>query len=165
MGVGKDQGHMVVVTLGFIGIDPGKTGAIAFLHPTEQKVFDMPYVGGEPDVGVIRNWLTDFKMGRTVTVVIESQQSMPGQGVSSTFTLGKGYGMVLATVMLAGVRVIVVRPTQWKKEMGIPPKSDKDYSRLLAMRTFPDLQKDLQRKKDDGRADALLIAGWGRKQP
>lgn len=149
---------------GTCGIDVGKTGAIAFLHPTETKVYDLPYVGDEPDVGTLRNWLTDFKMGRQVTVAIEGQQSMPGQGVSSTFTLGKGYGMLLATVMLSGVRVIVVRPTQWKKDMGIPPKSDKDYSRLLAMRTFPDMQKDLQRKKDHGRGEALLIAKWAEKQ-
>lgn len=149
---------------GTCGIDPGKTGAIAFLHPTETKVFDLPYVGDEPDVGTLRNWLTDFKMGRQVTVAIEGQQSMPGQGVSSVFTLGKGYGMLLATVMLSGVRVIVVRPTQWKKDMGIPPKSDKDYSRLLAMRTFPGMQASLQRKKDHGRAESLLIAKWAEKQ-
>lgn len=150
-------------TSGWVGIDIGKAGAIGFLHSTEIKVFDMPYVGDEPDVGVIRNWIADFKVGRNVTVAVESQQSMPGQGVSSTFTLGKGYGMVLATIMLSGVRVVVVRPATWKKEMGIPPKADKDHSRLLALRTFPSLQLELQRKKDDGRAEAILIAEWLRK--
>jgi crossover junction endodeoxyribonuclease RuvC len=39
--------------------------------------------------------------------------------------------------------------------------SDKDTSRQLAMQRFPDYAEKFVRKKDDGRAEAALIALYG----
>ncbi len=146
----------------FVGIDPGKTGAIAFVHRSRVSSESLPYVGDEPDIVVIGQWLREFSVGRNPVVALELQHAMPGQGVVSMFTLGKGYGMLLATCYFAGLRVLLPRPAQWKKDMGIPPKSDKEYSRQLAQRLFPEV--NLHLKKDHGRAEALLLAEWARKQ-
>jgi crossover junction endodeoxyribonuclease RuvC len=56
-----------------------------------------------------------------------------------------------------------VAPAIWKKHFGL--STDKDASRALAGQTFPD-QADLWKlKKQDGRAEAALIAlyGWVKK--
>lgn len=146
----------------YIGIDPGKTGAIAVLTPSwgdGQFVLDMPYIGDEPDVRTIHGLISGFC---DACVAIERQQAMPHQGVTSTFTTGKGFGMLLAVIYIANAKVLVPRPTEWKKSMGIPPKSDKDYSRMLAKRLFP--TAELHRVKDHGRAEALLLAEWCRRQ-
>lgn len=146
----------------FVGIDPGKTGAIAFVHRSKTHSENIPYIGDEPDIILIGRWLREFSVGHDPVVALELQQAMPGQGVVSMFTLGKGYGMLLATCHFAGMRVFLPRPAQWKKDMGIPAKSDKEYSRQLAQRLFPGV--DLHLKKDHGRAEALLLAEWARKQ-
>jgi hypothetical protein len=41
--------------------------------------------------------------------------------------------------------------------------SDKDNSRVKAMELFPALTDDLARVKDDGRAEAVLLAEYGRR--
>jgi crossover junction endodeoxyribonuclease RuvC len=48
--------------------------------------------------------------------------------------------------------------------MGIPGGADKDASRLMAQQLFPTLVSELKRKKDHGRADAVLLAEWLRRQ-
>jgi crossover junction endodeoxyribonuclease RuvC len=62
---------------------------------------------------------------------------------------------------LCHVSLKYVPPQTWKKFHGIPPKSDKEYSRGLVMQMRPDLAKELARKKDHNRAEAVLIALYG----
>jgi crossover junction endodeoxyribonuclease RuvC len=55
---------------------------------------------------------------------------------------------------------MLVRPRAWKKDMGLT--ADKDESLSMARELWPDAP--LARKKDNGRAEALLIAEWLRRQ-
>jgi crossover junction endodeoxyribonuclease RuvC len=55
--------------------------------------------------------------------------------------------------------VTLVKPQKWKKHFSLD--KDKDKSRALANRRFPDNHQDFARKKDDGRAEAALIALYG----
>jgi crossover junction endodeoxyribonuclease RuvC len=41
--------------------------------------------------------------------------------------------------------------------------ADKDAARMRACQLFPSAANMLERKKDDGRAEALLIAEYGRR--
>ena len=43
-----------------------------------------------------------------------------------------------------------------------PPNKDKDLSRSMATRLYPKNAEQFKRKKDDGRAEATLIAHWAR---
>jgi len=52
-------------------------------------------------------------------------------------------------------------PQSWKKKAGIIGR-DKDAARTLAIHTHPEISDMLSRKKDCGRADAILIAEFGR---
>ena len=66
---------------------------------------------------------------------------------------------ILATLGFAYTRV---RPGVWKKALGL--RSDKEQARLRAMQLYPGA--DLRRKKDHGRAEALLLAWYGwQRQP
>jgi len=57
--------------------------------------------------------------------------------------------------------VTFVAPATWVK--GVGRVQGKDASRARAMELFPDYQDQFKRVKDDGRADAALIAYWGSK--
>lgn len=147
----------------YIGIDPGATGALAIIHEDGRaEIFDYP-----GDERALMEMVRRISRGMNPWVVIlEYQQAMPVQGVSSTFALGKNYGIWLATIAAMDWPLRIVRPAEWKKNMGYPPrekKTTKEYSMTLARRLYPDAGKQwLLRKMDHNRAEALLLAHYGK---
>lgn len=94
-------------------------------------------------------------------IVIEKVHAMPGQGVSSMFTFGVSFGTVVGIATCCNARLLLVAPAAWKKKFNLIGK-DKDAARKEAYMRFPSLRSELTRKKDVGRADALLLAEYGR---
>jgi crossover junction endodeoxyribonuclease RuvC len=92
----------------------------------------------------------------------ESVNAMPGQGVSSMFQMGRGFGQIEMAIAALGIPVTYVSPMKWKKEMGVP--KDKDGARQRASQLMPQFAHNWDRKKDDGRAEAALIALYGFNQ-
>jgi crossover junction endodeoxyribonuclease RuvC len=58
----------------------------------------------------------------------------------------------------AGVRCQFLTPACWKRAVGLPPGRDKDASRAAAIQRWPAKAELFSRKKDDGVAEAALIA-------
>ena len=79
------------------------------------------------------------------------------------FNFGKGFGLWLGILAGLGIPHTLVTPQAWKKEM-MQGMGDKDAARIRAQELFPHCVDSLSRKKDIGRADALLIAEYGRRQ-
>ncbi|KAK8513394.1 hypothetical protein V6N12_052583 [Hibiscus sabdariffa] len=76
---------------------------------------------------------------------------------------GFGYGLWIGVLVASGFSVIPVPSLSWKKEFELTGAgSTKDDSRRLASTLFPSLSDMLKRKKDHGRAEALLIAAYGK---
>ncbi len=140
----------------FIGIDPGQTGAIAFIIAGEARVFD--FDDGEALLSLKKLWLNEDP----VKAVIEKVSSMPGQGVSSTFKFGTNFGTWIGRLEALDIPFDFVTPQKWKKVMfDSMPKGDvKEMSRSRALRLFPQMAEYLKRKKDHGRAEALLLAQY-----
>lgn len=151
--------------MSIIGIDPGITGAIALLDDGHAvRVLDMPafVVRKKRKVSglVLHDQLLQMKDGGAETVYIEDVSARPGQGVTSMFSFGYSLGVAEGVVTALKLPLIRVRPTAWKRRAGLVG-CPKDASRGLAIEMFPNLAEDLSRKKDCGRADALLIAYFG----
>lgn len=153
-----------------IGIDPGVSGAVAILEQEKLvMVFDMPMV--EIKVGkamkrrVSAEMLADeLRLYANAGAVawIEKVSAMPGQGVSSMFAFGEAYGLARGVLAGLGVPCHAVTPMQWKKGMGL--NQGKDASRAKAAQIWPMQAGEFKRVKDDGRAEAALIALWGGRQ-
>jgi hypothetical protein len=139
-----------------LGVDPGKTGALALLDADVLWwVEDMPDCTGAA-LGAALKVLLE---GESVSVaVVELVASRPGQGVASTFKFGAGYGALLGALGALGVRVEHVTPATWKRAMKV--SKDKDSSRQRARELWPGEASRFARVKDDGRAEACLIAEW-----
>lgn len=148
-----------------IAIDPGLTGALGFLRDGAfLAVEDMPVV--VKGVGSVKSEVSPQGMktlirerllpGEGVVAVIEKVGAMPGQGVSSVFSLGDSYGSARSVLATAGFELVQVHPATWKKYFKLT--ADKELSRSLATRLFP--AAPLHLKKHDGRAESLLIARW-----
>ncbi|CAN5601200.1 hypothetical protein BH24ACT5_BH24ACT5_17340 [soil metagenome] len=139
-----------------VGIDPGLSGALAALDGDDlREVVDMPVVDKTVIPALVADWL---RLHSPDVVIVEQVASMPRQGVSSTFRFGMAYGVVLGVTATIGYRVEHIRPHLWKKTMGLT--ADKNRSRRMACDRWP-LHADLfARVKDDGRAEAALLAAW-----
>lgn len=140
------------------GIDPGFTGAIAFVDTNGvlADVVDMPITGDNKHRRVsavlVRNSL--FEHG-TDEVVIEAVGAMPGNGAQSMFKFGRAVGVVEGAA--ADMPTFFLSPQSWKKTNGLL-RRDKDAARGLALERWPDMADLFARKRDIGRADAALIA-------
>ncbi len=151
------------------GIDPGKSGTLFVcgsdrsykIHPTETIGTKRP----EYDMGKMVQALKDYM---PELVVIEQQQAMPKQGVSSSYAIGYGFGLWRGIIAALGLRVLIVRPVVWKKLMlaGLPKGDTKAASIIAAQRLFPgvDLKRTPKCKGPDHNiAEALLLAEYGRR--
>src|ERR1035437_7770475 len=107
----------------FIGIDPGKGGAIGCLYDNKIAHAHTPLAGKEYDIAKMvdlvkgANKVPVFAGSEDLFCVIEKVHAMPGQGVVSMFTFGYGFGLWVGIVASLRIPYILVAPQTWKKEM------------------------------------------------
>ena len=156
----------------YIGIDPGLDGGIAFIDSYNNiLLIKTPVIGGKDyDVQAMKEILWSKEFGDEARfATIENQISMPGQGLTSTLTTGKGFGIWLG--LLAGLEIPfqVVHAKSWQTKLfpGTSPKlNTKARSEIIAKRLFPtaDFRKsERARVANDGLTDAACIAEYGRR--
>ena len=147
----------------YIGIDPGKTGALA----TIQVVHDRAIVRAQPfDES---DYMAVLAMCAAtcdpVVCALEHVNAMPGQGVTSMFNFGMNFGWIRGVLEANHIPYELVRPQKWKKEFSIT--QDKNQSIAVCKRLFPDvslLRTEKCRKDDDGMAEAILLAEYARRK-
>ena len=149
-----------------LGIDPGLSGAMAFLDTDTGMIA----VEDMPTVEVKRNNKLKREVSPQLVAAIiikrhvgaaylEKVNAMAGQGVSSVFSFGRSAGIMEGVLAAFDIPTTLVTPQTWQKAMGV--RDGKDGSRERAMQLFPASAELFQRKKDDGRSDAALIAKYG----
>lgn len=150
-----------------IGIDPGFTGAIAFLDYEQNflQIADMPLTSHrnrkQIDGTALSIMFAPHNPFNTM-VIIEDVHSMPNQGVSSTFWFGYNSGIILGVAKALTFRTLKVPPGVWKSALNL--STNKKDSLALAKKVFPDYSDYFKRAKDDGRAEAALLAYFAHKQ-
>jgi hypothetical protein len=82
-------------------------------------------------------------------------------GVTSAFNFGMGFGMWIGICAALELPYQLVHPATWKARLMADMGKEKDASRVRAMQLYPYTAKDLARKKDHARGDALLLAHFG----
>jgi len=146
-----------------IGFDPGSTSA-AFAIITKRGGFvhveDAPRLDYPSNAAVLAGHLDGYIAGATgASVILEQVHAYSGQGVSSTFKFGVGYGIIQGIVGAYGLPLHLVRPQTWKKSLGL--NNEAKASLALARELYPDATHLLKRVKDHNRAEALLLAHYG----
>jgi len=160
----------------FLGIDPGKDGAVVALNEDgtvasswlTARDFTIRLGKGskrdytETRMAMAMEWLAnkyDVQLA-----VIERQWARPKQGVSSTFSSGYGYGLWKGILASKGIRFIEVSPNTWtSKILRDVPGDGKNRSVYAVMNRVPDLDltPGKKRKPHDGLADACCLALYG----
>ncbi|MEM0953321.1 MAG: hypothetical protein AAGI24_04195 [Pseudomonadota bacterium] len=156
------------------GIDPGLTGAIALLEQSSGELIetiDMPTLTGssgkgEVNAAEVAHLLASRSVGHCKIELVNAQPARPskpgerprGMGAASAFNFGRDFGKLLGICAALEIPYTLVTPVKWKRAANVA-KRDKDYARTVAQQLYP--TADLARKKDIGRADAILIARFG----
>lgn len=150
-----------------IGIDPGFSGAIALLNSDTWalEIHDMPILPGSNS----KTELNCHMVGTLLSsdeprsmAVLEKVWAFQGQGISSAFRFGDCYGALRMALIGHGHEFHNPTPNVWKKHFKLG--KDKDGSRKLASERFPANADLFSRKKDDGRAEAALLALYGKEK-
>ena len=152
-----------------IGIDPGISGSICFFE--DGKIIDvveMPtmtegkknkkQVNGSQIYNEISKRTSKFE-NHEIRVIIEQVSAMPGQGVTSMFNFGQSFGILKGICSSMQLPMYFVRPAKWKKYFNLL-NSQKDASRTKAIEIFPYFSRQLSKKKDSNKADAILISSF-----
>ena len=91
---------------------------------------------------------------------VEFVGARPGEGPTGAFSFGRSRGVIEGVCAAAGLPVAFLTPAHWKRLVGIAPGKEgaKDAGRSEAIRRWPGHAATFARVKDDGRAEAALIA-------
>lgn len=155
----------------YVGIDPGCSGAIACIYDNG-KYFTSD-LWSEMDITRKFDKITRVFM-EDVTLISKSSKSMAG--------FYRNVGWWECFFALQGIKINYVNPTTWQKYFNLlePPKTysnnftkaQKDKAKREAKEEHKRKLKDFavelfgcefKRRKDWDKADALLIAEWGRR--
>jgi len=150
----------------FMGVDPGATGAAAFINEEGSYICFCDYPGSAAELA---NNLTMHAGGpgtRAVEVyaVIEQVHTMPKQGRSSQGKFMKNAGIWEGCIATLKIPYELITPQRWRRvlDSSVPLKPSKDDLRQYAIKRWPAAAEDLNRKKDHNRAEALIMAEYAR---
>lgn len=173
----------------YVGIDPGKDGAYAVVDSNGKllRVENSPVVKAEKkrvpgknvshkkvlvpalQVDVLRDIRQDsinlFGEVR-VFAMLEQVSSRENNSMMVAFDFGLSYGAWQAALSAMDFQFELALPKQWQKIMhkGVTPGIDTgEASRIVALRLYPEFAKTFQFKNSHGRADAALLAEYGRR--
>lgn len=153
--------------MNFVGIDPGLQGAIAVIDGEGrfQEVVDMPVITTRrKEIDFVTLWpILSRIIADARFVVLEKVGGLPKQSAPAAFNFGAGWGFLRAALIASQVRHDLISPQRWKKSILEGGFKDKGASRECARRHFPDAHDHLNLKKHHGRAEALLMAEYGRR--
>ena len=152
-----------------MGVDPGLSGALAFLDTDsgDLEILDMPTLkagtGGKRiiDLDTLAREI-DARSDYVRHAFVEAVSTRPGEGAVGAFSFGQGFGALSGIIVANFIPRTFVRPAVWKKALGVP--AAKDAARDRASQLLPQHAAQWARVKDDGRAEAALIAYYGSKK-
>jgi hypothetical protein len=162
----------------FIGIDPGASGGLACVGAEGPAGVAVACKMPETDEGVL-HWLRSHKAGLSGTTLAALEEvggwvhrrHMETEGGardrhtgSSMFKFGTSYGACKMALVSVGAKPLLVRPQEWQRALGVPPKGKSEKKtafkgrlKEMAQGLYPALRVTLST------CDALLIAEYCRR--
>lgn len=163
--------------MNYLGIDPGLDGALALIddNGTLVGIWDMPVIRVGKGTRRVVDGVALFLLLRErcpyALPILEKVGGMPRQSAPAAFNFGYGCGLIVQG--LHALRIPdpdrhpahhLVRPQAWKAALLAGTDKSKGAAILRAKAIFPGAASWLTRKKDHGRAEALLLAEYGRQK-
>lgn len=136
--------------MNYIGIDPGKSGAIVIAKGDKSEVIRLDQT--DHDIAGQFEQAIAFPS----VAVLENVHSSPQMGVRSSFTFGESFGFLKGLLAAYAIPYSLVTPQVWQRKMGCLTKGNKNITKQAAQRLWPG-EKITHRD-----ADARLLAEYCR---
>lgn len=139
----------------YLGIDPGKEGALALLNDSGSVVslFDMP-----------STLVATAELIRSLPSVSRAAIEQPfaggKMGKPSCMSFGMRTGELRGILAALGIPLVMVKPQEWQRVYGVTGKSRGNDSINQCLKIYSDAPLLVGEDRFDGRSDALLIARW-----
>lgn len=140
----------------YMGIDPGKDGAMALIMDNSVTIIPFDEQGYQIALENIR--------GSEARCCLERVFGRQGWSANSTFAFGENFGFIRGLLQANGISYELVTPQKWKKVFGA---TDKNKAVTVCERLFPSvslLRTPMCKKAHDGMAEALLMAEYARRK-
>lgn len=161
--------------MNYLGIDPGKNGALFLIKENGQiESFVFPKIG--LDIDLHQLWRIFDSIPPNTYAALEAVHSIHGTSAKSNFEFGGTFFMLQAFLVAKGVPFKLVRPKEWQKLMHLgitpikKPGSNSNDTKAMSLQAFknhfPNFQATASPKATkfhEGMVDAGLIAWYGRK--
>ncbi len=146
----------------YLGIDPGVNGALCILRidGTPLEWTRMPDGRGR----IIDRMISMHGQYKNLTMIVELAQPMPKQGIVSSFSYGRHFGIYEDTAIMLKIPYAEVRPNVWKKFMGLTSKKVDSISACRRLFPMVDLIPTGCRTQHHGIAEAMLIGEFARRK-
>ncbi len=140
----------------YVGIDPGKSGAICVIEDDFIKAFPCP--DNIQDMAIIFAMSISVSETKKVVAYIEKVWARPTDAKGSIWKFAENYGVWKGIAGAYEIDLIEVSPQKWMKYLETPKlekSARKRYLRDKARSMYPDLKKVTLKT-----ADAILIATY-----
>lgn len=137
-----------------LGIDPGKKGALAVLDCGTLQVVTHDLPDSIPALHDLIAGLPEIRV-----CCLEQIHAGPQMARRTIGVMFENFGVLKGALSWRSIPVQTVRPSVWKAALNVP--ADKTAARRRASEFFPDCADQWSRAKDDGRAEASLLAWYG----
>lgn len=155
-----------------LGVDPGLDGALALVvfdtdthRVVSTDILDMPTATLAVGRGLHKRRtialpaLVDaIRVMAPDVAYVEKVGPGPRNGSVQSFAFGYGFGVLRGILASASVPVLLIQPQVWRPRVGLNPHQGKGASLARARELHPLEAYHFIRQKDDGRAEAVLIA-------
>lgn len=157
-----------------LGIDPGVNGAIAFLTDDgDLETLDIPTQSAARGKSTRkRTEINAVELARIIDAaapdhaIVEAVGARPHDGSVQAFAFGKSFGIILGILAANFLPITLVTPQVWRKALGVAKgetAGDKRPSMRRATELFPEQAFNWAAKCNADRAEAALIAEYGRR--
>ena len=142
----------------YLGIDPGKNGALCIIYPDKIIAHKCPSSPSEMS-DIIRQYLNACSIEDYKSIVaIEKVWAQPTNGTRHAFAFGTNYGMWLGVLGSHRIEPIFILPSKWQatyRKNNLPKEYLKKKRQLKVI-----AQKYVDFKVTLATADAILIAKY-----
>jgi len=141
----------------YLGIDPGRSGALAVLD-ADAKLLELHDVSSGEELGVltIEPVLVEVVKRGKALVIVERPLAFPGVPAQDQITLALAAGAAAGVCRSLGATVEFPTASQWKRKSGLT--SDKKLSQERARQLFGDA---LPKRVRHDKCEAALLAHYG----
>ena len=140
----------------YVGIDPGKSGAIASLDNLNMKAWKCPDNANDMHhlLGLVISW----HAAGSLHVIMEKVWARPNNASRAAFNYGVNYGQWLGIVACYSINMELILPAHWMKfygmKKGMEYQERKKWLKAKAQELYPNIKVTLIN------ADAILIAHY-----